>query len=256
MVGSALPLTAVTFDALDQSLAIIQTSEPFVRPIMGEALPVNGSVRILINVDAAGKLADWMPVDYDHPSYADAAIEAIKKWRYEPARQHGAPVGVRTMLVFTFETRGQVISMTACDSVMAFMKNVAGNQQVRLVCRARELDAIPKPMVVVSPLPVWPKELADLIDNVLVAAIVISPTSTKAENAPGEAKGIMVDFYIDETGRPRMPTVNSRGNEMMAASAVEALEQWRFTPPMRKGVPVAVRASQWFDFSKTSIASK
>ena len=95
-----------------------------------------------------------------------------------------------------------------------------------------------------------------MIENVLVAAIVISPTPPKPENAPREVKGVTVDFYIDETGRPRMPTVNGRGNELMAASAVEALEQWRFTPPMRKGDPVAVRASQWFDFSEAVVTAK
>jgi len=256
VVGSVSPLFAVTFDSVDRSLSIIQTTEPSVKPKIGEILPAFGMVRMLITIDASGKLEDSMLVDYDDQRFADAAVEAVRKWHYEPARQNGAPIGVRTMLVFNFETRGQVVSMTGCDSVMAFIKNFSSAQPVRRVCRPSELDVIPKPIVVVSPSPVMPSEMAAMIDNVLVAAIVITPTATKAVNAPSENKGVLVDFFIDEAGHPRMLTVNSRCNELMASAAVEALEQWRFSPPTMKGVPVAVRAQQWFDFSKTVVAQK
>jgi len=251
-----LPLAALAFDSPDQALSIIQTSKPIVRTAIGESLPSSGMVRLLISVDDAGKLWDCMPVDYDDQRLADAAIEAIKEWRYEPAQHQGKPVGVRSMIAFHFETNGQVVSMTGCDAVTAYMKNFVNEKQVRLVCRAEELDAAPKPTVVVSPILSRSSVKPGWVDNVLVAALVISPSQTKSAKPAGETKGVWVDFYIDETGHPRMLTVSRNADETMAIAAVEALQQWRFTTPMRKGAPVAVRASQWFDFSKTEVATQ
>jgi len=233
VVGPALPVAAISSDVADQKFAIIRTCEPSVRSLIGEALPAFGQVRLVVSVDETGKLVDWMLLDYAHVRYADAAVDALRKWQFRPAIVGGVPVGVRTEIVFDFETRGQVVSLACVDTMAVLMKRLAGDQQIRLLCRAGELDATPKPIVMVSPLPV--------------------------QQVGGEAppRGVLVDFYIDETGRPRMATVASdRGNELMASAALEAIGQWRFTPPTSKGRLVAVRASQWFDFSKTAVAEK
>ena len=37
--------------------------------------------------------------------FEEAAIGAIRQWRYEPARQHGRPVDVYFTVVVTFELR-------------------------------------------------------------------------------------------------------------------------------------------------------
>ena len=256
LVAACLSLAAMASGSPDKSLTIIQTVEPFIKSTIGETLPASGMVRLLINVDDTGKLKDLMPVDFDDQRLADAALAAIRQWRFEPAIHNGSPVGVRAMLAFNFETRGQVVSMTSCDAVSAFLKSLRGDKQTRMVCRPEELDAAPKPIVVVSPMLHMSSSKPEWLDNVLVSALVISPSKTKSASPAGETKGVWVDFYIDETGHPRMPTVTQNADEDMAVAAVEALEQWRFTPPMRKGAPVAVRASQWFDFSKTDVASK
>ena len=236
MAGAALVLPSLLAeskpDSLDQKFTIIQTCEPSVNPGIGEALPALGRVRLVINVDATGKLVDWMLIDYACARYADAAVNALKKWQYRPAIYNGEPIGVRTEIVFNFETRGQVVSLTGIDTLAALTKSITGDRQIQHVCKGDELDVAPRPLVVVSPLPIQPVDL---------------------KNAP---QGVRVDFYIDETGRPRMATVDMEGNALMAAASLEAIEQWRFTPPTRKGHPVAVRASQWFDFGHAMAAAK
>lgn len=197
--------------------------------VVGEVLPPTGTVRIVVNIDEAGKLADWMLIESAHTRFSDAAVNALKKWIYKPAVVRGQPIGVRTELVFNFEVRGQVVSMTCLDTVAMLMQRVLGDKSFRYIYRGGELDAVPKPIVTVSPQPVL-------------------QTGGVAQS------GVLVDFYIDETGRPRMATVDTNGNLDMASSALAALEQWRFTPPMYRGRPVAVRATQWFDFSKVGLA--
>lgn len=217
--------------AADQKLTVIQTCEPSVRSQIAEPLPEFAQVRLIINVDATGKLVDWLLLDYTQARFADAAVEAVQKWMYRAATYKGAPIGTRTTLVFNFETHGQVVSMTCLDMIDAYMKRLTPDRLVKCVVTGKELDAAPKPLVVVS------------------------PSAISAELAAG-ASGVLVDFYIDETGRPRMPAVDVKENDPMAMASLAAIEQWRFTPPTSKGRPVVVRVSQWFDFSKTLVATK
>ena len=59
---------------------------------------------------------------------------------------------------------------------------------------------------------------------------------------------IVVEFYIDETGRPRMPVAVAPSDSFLAAAAVFAIKQWRFAPPKHRGQPVLAHAMQTFVF--------
>jgi len=70
---------------------------------------------------------------------------------------------------------------------------------------------------------------------------------------PGSKRGgkVSVEFYIDETGRVRMPSVDLETNEAyedLSATAIAAVGQWQFEPPTVKGRPVLVVAHQDFTF--------
>jgi TonB family protein len=231
MVSLAMSQAVLAADASDKRLAVIQACEPCVRQSIGEALPAYGQVRLIINVDADGKLIDCMLLDYTNQRYADAAVEAVQKWQFNPAVYRGRPIATRMTLVFNFETHGQVVSMSCSDMFDAYLKNAIGERPVKCVVSGKELDAMPKPIVAVSPAPVRQAEELGL-------------------------SGVRVDFYIDETGRPRMAAVDVKENDQMAMASIQAIEQWRFTPPTSKGKPVAVRASQWFDFRRSVASDK
>ena len=230
--GLNVPLLALTADSLDQKLTIIQTYEPNVVPRVGEALPAFGSVRLVVNIDENGKLDDWLVLEYSYQRYVDAAVEAVKKWQYKPAIFHGRAIGVRAELVFNFESRGQVVSMTGVDLPQAFTRSIIGDPQIMSVCPSRELDSIPKPTVVVS------------------------PNHIQSADTNGQTRNVLVDFYIDETGRPRMAAADVQGNAEMTSACLQAIEQWRFTPPTRHGRPVTSRACQRFDFSPNVASAK
>jgi TonB family protein len=230
--GSNVPVLALTADSLDQKLTILKTYEPYVVPRVGEVLPPFGSVRLVVNIDENGKLEDWLVLEYSYQRYVDAAVEAVKKWQYNPAIFHGAAIGVRAELVFNFESSGQVVCMTGIDLPQVFARNIIGDPQIMTVCPSRELDSMPKPTVVVSP-----------------GHIHNSDTN-------GLTKEVLVDFYIDETGRPRMAAADVQGNTEMTSACLQAIEQWRFTPPTRRGRPVTARACQRFDFSPNGANAK
>ncbi len=87
---------------------------------------------------------------------------------------------------------------------------------------------------------------------------IVKPQYPAAWARRSQAVHIRVEFYIDPVGRVRMPAVSSRSvaaDPKMAAAALDAVSQWRFDPPLRKGKPVLVHAEQDFTFSPLGAAA-
>ncbi|MCX6951979.1 MAG: energy transducer TonB [Verrucomicrobia bacterium] len=160
-----------------QPARITQTVDPYFPDSLVATHRRGGEVILLVSLDEAGRPTDYLPVRSTDPLFAESAINAVKQWKFEPARV------------------------------------------------LRELDRIPVPLQAVSPR--YPEELARL-------------------GAVGE---ITVDFYIDERGAVRMPYVSSHAQPLLARLAVDAVRQWKFEPPTRRGQPVLVHVRQLFRFT-------
>lgn len=222
-------LLLATAAAQNTPLRIEQTFEPQFPAALSLSRLSEGEARVVIHVDAAGQLADWLVVSYTDKAFADEAVEALKRWRYTPAAVAGEPVGIRTELEFKFQAKGRVVSLMAIDTPQMLFEQVVGPTQITRVCHPGELD---QPLVPVS---------------------AVSPFNPAP--APGAAlprRSVLVDFYVDERGQPRMPVAVEASQEILAAAAVGALSQWRFNPPTRAGKPVAVRVRQQFIFPARS----
>ena len=189
----------------------------------------SGEVRVMINIDSDGKLADLMVTGYSHPAFAEEAVSLLKHWRYSPAAVDGHPVGVRLELKIDFVATGRVISLTALESANSLTQRMRPNTLSKMVCTPGELDHPIEVLQAVNP-----------------------PHPGKSEHAPQPAGATLLDFYVDEQGQIRMPVVMETTNESYAQAAVSALNQWRFSAPTRQGKPVAVRVQQKFVFPADS----
>lgn len=93
-----------------EKLARIADIEVQPKPIkmVQPKLPKNATtlkgVKVLISVviDETGQPRDWRVIDAADPALADACIEAIAQWRFEPARANGQPVKVRVTVPMNF----------------------------------------------------------------------------------------------------------------------------------------------------------
>lgn len=182
----------------------------------------SGEVRIVISVDEQGKLTDYLVTGYTHQDFANSAVAAIKRWKYQPALVRGEPRMSRAEVHFEFRNKGVVVQSLpgALDGRMVL--NSFGESYVYAPCRLRDLDQIPTPV-------------QKLVDPV-----------TKGDD---RSHKVTVGFFIDEEGRTRMPAVDrSSADDFFAAAVAVAVEQWRFNPPLRKGRPVLVYAEQPFTF--------
>ncbi len=188
-----------------------------------------GHARVAVQIDDQGKLTDYLVTAYSHPRFADAAVAAIKKWRYEPAIINGKPSGATSELTFTFESRGLVVvDLTVTSYVELRNYQLQPEAYAYSAHRLSELDRIPTPTKVVQP---------------------VYPLDASNQRRPAV---VTVYFYIDEQGRVRLPAVDRMTSETDSAFAVAALNavaQWKFEPPLSKGVPVLVAARQDFKFN-------
>jgi len=206
------------------ALKIIQTDEPQFPLTLRNSWVMDGEATIAINIDNTGRLVECLVTGYSRKEFADEAVAALRRWNYEPARLNGEPWPAVQEMHFDFSRSGVVVDMTSLDLLGSRIEQLT---QARFAYRAhllRELDRIPTPIEVVSPL---------------------APPLKPGENK----RTIVVDFYIDEEGRVRMPSVSRvEANDEYAASAMAAVKKWRFEPPLMQGRPVLVHTQQQFDF--------
>ena len=214
-------------------LKIHQTVEATYPLAMVNAGVRDGIATIAVAVDEKGQLADYILTAYTNPEFAESALAALKKWTFEPARINGAARNSKVDLTFRFKVDGiVVVSMDVMLYNELLRYRIIPNCDLYTACTLSQLDRAPSPVKVVNPS--YPEQLAQA------------------------SKGghVRVEFYIDELGHVRIPSVNTeaiRLNEDLAASAISAIAQWEFSPPTSKGKPVVVLAQQDFNFKPRSL---
>jgi TonB family protein len=205
---------------------IIQTSEARFPHSLSLTPVYRGTAELIINIDADGRLADLLASRYSRIEFAREAEATLRKWRYEPARRDGEPTGARFLVKFDFTARGKVATLTVFDTLESRLNLAHPGVVTDVMCASRDLDRPIKPVSTVPPR--HPGQLPE------------------ADRDPT----VVIDYLIDETGRPRMPVVLEATRDGYALEAVDALSQWRFAPPTRAGRPVAVQVRQRFVFKQ------
>jgi TonB family protein len=65
---------------------------------------LGGRAVVLFTVRADGKVTDASVLEADDVLFGDAAVEAVRKWRFRPAEIGGSPVDCRMTLPFAFSS--------------------------------------------------------------------------------------------------------------------------------------------------------
>lgn len=178
-----------------------------------------GEVRVLLDIDTDGSLADHLIIAYTHYEFANEVSRTLARWRYEPAMIDNQPVASTLTLQVLFRVQG----------VLTIEKHAIEepSEPGTFMFRARELaelDQLPRPLVRVAP-----QHPAPLFEPELCGRV-------------------RVEFYIDEQGKVRVPVVVRADDPRLGWAALGAIALWRFEIPRRGGHPVLVRAIQDFVF--------
>lgn len=207
-----------------ETLNIIQTEAATFPLTLANTTVLSGDVKVAVDIDQMGQLTDYLVTSYSRKEFADSAVAALKKWRFEPPLFRGEPWATVQEIRFDYSRSGVVVSLTAIEALNARLDELMERRLAYRTFKLRELDRIPTPIKVVSP-----------------AASALGPTAAR--------RSVTVEFYIDQEGRVRLPSVNrAEAATVDATNAIAAVRQWRFEPPLRNGRPVLVIAQQQFNF--------
>lgn len=191
-----------------------------------------GEVRIMVQVDAEGRLADWMVTGYSHPLFAKEALDSMAKWNYQPARLQGRPITHRDEVRFRFTNRGMVRIVPGDMEFSVRMKETPYARPFQQhIYRAEELDRMPEALVEAAP----------------VQAHRFGARATEGQ--------VSVDYLIDLEGRVRMPVVLSSDDDAFTQAVLLALTECRYETPKRHGTPVVARVARRFDFRPAQVAA-
>jgi TonB family protein len=183
-----------------------------------------GEARVVVSIGPDGRVAEMLVIGYTHPAFGQAATNALREWEFEPPTFQGQPASVQREMRFDFESRGVVITMDVSSYVAMRAMSIFSERYVYRPVTLKELDRIPTPLNTVSPL--YPQSLIE-------------------QKRGGSAT---VEFFIDEQGNVRMPSVLSADDPDAGVTSVLAVKEWKFEPPTRNGRPVLVKAHQTFRF--------
>ncbi len=209
-----------------EPIAITQTEPAAFPPDLAAQGFTRGWARVLVAVDEEGRLADTLVIGHSHPRFAEVAVAALAKWQFRPAHGRAGPILSVTALNFVFRNEGQGASVTAVP--------VADDGE----------DLTPPPLPTAISLLV---RFSDL-DRLPTPIHLVSPAYSDEDARRNAGKRVVVDFYIDETGKVRMPTLAYADDLAVARRALAAVAEWRFLPPKYQDRPVVTRASQTFKF--------
>jgi len=69
------------------------------------------------------------------------------------------------------------------------------------------------------------------------------PTVVVTPHVSADASGqvVEIEFVVDATGTPNGFSVKSSPDTTLSLAVVDALKQWRFSPALRNGAPVATK---------------
>jgi protein TonB len=91
----------VFVDNTIQQSRIITNPSP-VYPVLAKRSRLEGAVKVRITIDETGKVANVESLS-GNALLADAALEAVRKWRYKPAVVEGSAVEVVTTVEVLFK---------------------------------------------------------------------------------------------------------------------------------------------------------
>ncbi|WP_221031611.1 TonB family protein [Actomonas aquatica] len=205
---------------LDVQPKVTRQQKP-IYPFAMHRLGITGQVIVAFIVQSDGRVGAAYAVKASHPSFRQAAIDAVERWRFEPGRKDGRAVDVRMQVPIIFNITGEP-------------QNLGWK-----VKRPREFpETIPRkfrwddaPVLVDYSPPVYPRQAL-------------------LEKRYGK---VTVSFMVSPTGQVIQTQAEPDGDPDFQGAAVAAAETFRFKPAkLDDGTPCGAILKMEFDFYLSS----
>jgi TonB family protein len=176
---------------------------------------ISGSVTIEAQIDETGKVNTAKVTDSADPLLNQAALDAVRQWRYEPyIGASGKPEAIATTVVVSFVLASEPAPKAGHAAKSAAIQNpqrITGKQRPRLVKRVD---------------PIFP---AEALNNKISGVVVMDATM--------DTEGNVVDVVVVS------------GHPLLNDAAVTAIKQWKYKPYLENGVAKPVKFTVTVTFS-------
>jgi TonB family protein len=211
--------------ALESARPLPDNPMPSYPPVLQLEGITRGRAVMALSIDAEGRVKDILPLAYTDRRFARVSEEALREWRFAPARYNGEPVPVQLELRLDFTLEGAVVTANITDHYIFDRFENAGHNALSYQPIGRSKA-----------------------DHAPVLVSGGKPGYATIAAKEGIAGRVTVRFYIDETGAVRLPAIETAGNPYLMDQAISAVRTWKFEPITSRGQPVLVVARQEFNF--------
>ena len=100
--AQALSMDFINFRDLDNKPRLKRYIEPVYPPALSSQ-GIEGTVTLLIKTDKQGNVVDVSVMKSDHPAFGPYAMNAVRKWKFDPGMKDGEPVPFRMTAPIVFQ---------------------------------------------------------------------------------------------------------------------------------------------------------
>jgi TonB family protein len=224
-VPSAMAADTVMASTAQAPAGVQQYQAPvFPQQLRGSNIS-DGYATVTFTVSESGHIDDALILEASHVAFAEAVLRVLPNWLLTPGSTQTLPR--REVVEFDFKRSGVVTTASHFDAAKAaFPPSRAGEVQI---AQWAQLEAPPQRTVTVMP--------------------KLAKTRIAQLDKEAKANRVVVSFVIDQEGRVRVPIVAASTEPYVAGEVLTAIKQWRYTPPIYQGKPIAVEVTRVFALS-------
>jgi TonB family protein len=198
-------------------------------PFLRHAGLLQGTVVAAIGHDEKGRADDILILETTDPRFSDAVLDAVREWRFKRREPSSATTEDAAPVVRFLFTTGSVSVVPLTPAARGTTRRAIRAETPIELPNFSHLDQVPAPLH--QPPPEFPATL-------------------RARSAEGS---VVVKYFVDATGKVRLPSVISATKPEFGAAALAAIRQWRYAPPRIDGQPVVALERHSFHFNAAGV---
>lgn len=192
----------------------------------------DGHATVGVSLDEKGQPKDYMVIAYTKDYFGKALMRHAHSLEFAPLLIKGMPVPSRFQLGYFFKPDGVLL----LNPTQALQRRFMTSLEPVFEYRPHHESELDQPLEFVQEaLPKIPRGFQD---------------------KKPETLSIIISFYVDETGRVRLPNADLTPAPELVHNAIQAALNWRFKPPMIKGKPVLAYAAREVEFVAGPVRSE
>lgn len=191
---------------------------PFPGGATARSIP-KGRAVLAVLVDADARPVDFLVIAASDIVFGQALLDHGPNLTFAAAKLHGVAIPARYTLGYKFEADG--MNMNVMDQAYTLPAKIAGGKFAYAAHPEKELD------------------------HELEVTRMALPEVPAGYTAPaGKEVAVLVTFFVDESGRVRIPNVDSAADPVLVPGAIAAVSRWTFKPATIKGKPALAYAAR------------